>query len=54
MPKKDTDVLLTPLTEVRWPPEPDSDIFTDPLLREDPKPLRREELMRIGEPFSFR
>lgn len=39
---------LKSLTEVNWPPEPDPDVFTDPLLREDPKPLRREELMRIG------
>ncbi len=42
------DLTVKPLTEVFWPPEPDPDIFTDPLSRDDPKPLRREELMRIG------
>ena len=41
---------LKPLTEISWPPEPDASVFTDPLKRDDPKPLRREELMRIGEP----
>ena len=40
---------LKHLSELRWPPEPDAAIFTDPLLREDPKPLRKEELMRIGQ-----
>jgi hypothetical protein len=40
---------LKPLTDISWPPEPDSSVFTDPLKRDDPKPLRREELMRIGE-----
>jgi len=40
---------LKPLTDISWPPEPDASIFTDPLKRDDPKPLRREELMRIGE-----
>lgn len=43
------DQPLKPLTEVSWPPEPDSSIFSDPLKKDDPKPLRREELMRIGE-----
>ena len=41
---------LRPLTEISWPPEPDASVFTDPLKRDDPKPLRREELMRIGKP----
>jgi hypothetical protein len=40
---------LKPLTEISWPPEPDASVFTDPLKRDDPKPLRREELMRIGK-----
>ena len=40
---------LKPLTDISWPPEPDSSVFTDPLKRDDPKPLRPEELMRIGE-----
>jgi hypothetical protein len=43
------DRPLKPLTEISWPPEPDASVFTDPLKRDDPKPLRREELMRIGE-----
>jgi hypothetical protein len=42
------DRPLKPLTDISWPPEPDAGIFTDPLKRDDPKPLRREELMRIG------
>jgi hypothetical protein len=40
---------LKPLTDISWPPEPDASVFTDPLKRDDPKPLRREELMRIGK-----
>lgn len=43
------DAPLKPLTDISWPPEPDASVFTDPLKRDDPKPLRREELMRIGE-----
>jgi hypothetical protein len=39
---------LKPLTALLWPPEPDPSIFTDPLKRDDPKPLRHEELLRIG------
>jgi hypothetical protein len=39
---------LRPLTSVSWPPEPDASIFTDPMRKEDPKPLRHEELLRIG------
>ncbi|EIW70235.1 hypothetical protein TREMEDRAFT_61995 [Tremella mesenterica DSM 1558] len=42
-----SDSKLKRLTSVSWPPEPDPSIFTDPLRRDDPKPLRREELMRI-------
>jgi len=41
-------VPLKPLTDLLWPPEPDPSIFTDPLKRDDPKPLRHEELLRIG------
>ena len=44
-------VFLKPLKDLLWPPEPDSSIFTDPLKRDDPKPLRHEELLRIGEMF---
>ncbi|KAK8858452.1 hypothetical protein IAR55_002679 [Kwoniella newhampshirensis] len=43
-----TQAPLKPLTSLLWPPEPDSSIFTDPLKREDPKPLRREELLQIA------
>lgn len=39
---------LVPLAEISWPPEPDESVFMDPLRKEDPKPLRREELLRIG------
>lgn len=41
-------INLKPLTALLWPPEPDASIFTDPLKRDDPKPLRHEELLRIG------
>lgn len=40
---------LKPLASVSWPPEPDESVFIDPLRKEDPKPLRREELLRIGK-----
>ncbi|KAL1411174.1 hypothetical protein Q8F55_002124 [Vanrija albida] len=39
---------LRPLTSLKWPPEPDDAIFTDPLKRDDPKPLRQAELERIS------
>ncbi len=39
---------LKPLSSLDWPAEPDEAIFTDPLRRDEPKPLRREELLRIG------
>nr|XP_031859612.1 uncharacterized protein CI109_004887 [Kwoniella shandongensis]KAA5526684.1 hypothetical protein CI109_004887 [Kwoniella shandongensis] len=45
---------LRPLTSLSWPPEPEESIFTDPLKREDPKPLRREELLRITTSSSLR
>ncbi|WVQ80561.1 hypothetical protein IAT38_002666 [Cryptococcus sp. DSM 104549] len=45
---------LRPLTSLSWPPEPDPGIFTDPLLKDDPKPLRREELLRIAQSPSLR
>jgi hypothetical protein len=47
--KDEKERPLKPLTEISWPPEPDASVFTDPLKRDDPKPLRREELMRIGK-----
>lgn len=48
-PEEEAEKPLKPLTDISWPPEPDSSVFTDPLKRDDPKPLRPEELMRIGE-----
>ena len=42
---------LKPLTQLLWPPEPDPSIFSDPLKKEDPKPLRHEELLRIGQSY---
>ncbi|WRT67632.1 uncharacterized protein IL334_004604 [Kwoniella shivajii] len=45
---------LRSLTSLLWPPEPDPSIFTDPLKKEDPKPLRREELLRIATSPSLR
>jgi hypothetical protein len=47
--RNEEETPLKPLTDISWPPEPDSSVFTDPLKRDDPKPLRREELMRIGK-----
>lgn len=44
---------LRPLVSLNWPPEPDPGLFTDPLLKDDPKPLRHEELLRIGMSSSF-
>jgi hypothetical protein len=46
--KAQPPINLKPLTSLLWPPEPDASIFTDPLKRDDPKPLRHEELLRIG------
>lgn len=46
---EEVDRPLKPLTDIAWPPEPDASIFGDPLKKDDPKPLRREELMRIGK-----
>lgn len=40
---------LRPLTDLKWPPEPDPMVFSDPLRRDDPKPLRHAELERVGE-----
>lgn len=34
---------LRPLTSLNWPPEPDPLIFLDPLRRDDPKPLTRQQ-----------
>lgn len=45
---------LKRLTELKWPPPPDESIFTDPLKREDPKPLRPAELERIATSAELR
>ncbi|WOO81494.1 uncharacterized protein LOC62_03G005017 [Vanrija pseudolonga] len=45
---------LRPLTSLKWPPEPDESIFTDPLKRDDPKPLRQAELERIATSAPLR
>ncbi|KAI9638478.1 uncharacterized protein MKK02DRAFT_42872 [Dioszegia hungarica] len=45
---------LRALTTLSWPPEPDESIFTDPLRKEDPKPLRRSELLRIAQSGDLR
>ncbi|WVR06209.1 hypothetical protein IAU60_003239 [Kwoniella sp. DSM 27419] len=47
-PATEPSVPLRRLTALLWPPEPDPSVFTDPLKKEDPKPLRREELLRIA------
>lgn len=48
-----TDQPLKKLTDLKWPPEPDESIFSDPLKREDPKPLRHAELERIGKSLPY-
>ncbi|WVF69303.1 hypothetical protein IAT40_004079 [Kwoniella sp. CBS 6097] len=52
--EKEIEPGLKPLSSLLWPPEPDESIFTDPLKKEDPKPLRREELLRIATTSSLR
>ncbi|WVQ96803.1 hypothetical protein IAU59_003910 [Kwoniella sp. CBS 9459] len=52
--KKVVEEELKPLSSLLWPPEPDESLFTDPLKKEDPKPLRREELLRIATSPSLR
>ncbi|WVN86509.1 uncharacterized protein L203_101673 [Cryptococcus depauperatus CBS 7841] len=45
---------LRALSSLSYPPEPDPAVFTDPLLKDDPKPLRHEELLRIAQSPSLR
>ncbi|WWC88826.1 uncharacterized protein L201_003739 [Kwoniella dendrophila CBS 6074] len=52
--EKTEEKPLRPLTSLSWPPEPDPSIFTDPLQKEDPKPLRHEELLRIATSKDLR
>ncbi|WWC70612.1 uncharacterized protein I206_104563 [Kwoniella pini CBS 10737] len=54
IPKKRVETPLKPLTSLLWPPEPDPSIFTDPLQKEDPKPLKHEELLRIATSIKLR
>ncbi|TIB72612.1 hypothetical protein E3Q23_03336 [Wallemia mellicola] len=39
---------LRPLHTLRWPEEPDEKLFQDALSRNDPKPLRRNEIFAIA------
>jgi len=39
---------LRKLEDLKWPPEPEPSLWNDPLNRDTPKPLRREELLAIG------
>ncbi|GAA95214.1 uncharacterized protein L969DRAFT_92522 [Mixia osmundae IAM 14324] len=40
--------VMRSLASLHYPPEPDPQIFEDPLQRDDPKPLRRSELLAIA------
>lgn len=40
---------LRPLSELRYPPEPDPLIYLDPLRRDDPKPLMPSQLICIAK-----
>ncbi|KAJ1030244.1 hypothetical protein NDA16_001155 [Ustilago loliicola] len=40
---------LRPLSELKYPPEPDPLIYLDPLRRDDPKPLMPSQLIRIAK-----
>lgn len=46
--REPTPEPLRALSTLSWPPEADPKVYTDPLTRDDPKPLRRSELMAIG------
>ncbi|TIB16037.1 hypothetical protein E3P77_03516 [Wallemia ichthyophaga] len=45
---KQVDAPLRPLHSLRWPEEPDEKIFIDALSRNDPKPLRRSQVLSIA------
>ncbi|TIA88661.1 hypothetical protein E3P99_02482 [Wallemia hederae] len=45
---------LIPLHSIRWPEEPDEAIFADALSRNDPKPLRRSEVLSIATSRDIR
>ncbi|PWN49778.1 hypothetical protein IE53DRAFT_380289 [Violaceomyces palustris] len=46
--------LLKPLKDLKWPEEPDPLIYLDPLRRDDPKPLRPDQLQAIATDASIR
>ena len=46
--------LLRPLSELKYPPEPDPLIYLDPLRRDDPKPLKPEQLETIATDAGLR
>jgi len=39
---------LRPLSSLRWPPEPETSMFVDPLTRDDPKPLNHAQYLSIA------
>lgn len=41
------------LRDLDWPPEPDDDVFRDPLKRDDLKPLKVNEYEAIGMHLTF-
>lgn len=45
---------LRPLTSLQWPPEPDPLIFLDPLRRDDPKPLTRQQFEALTFDWELR
>lgn len=45
---------LRALPELVWPPEPDPLVYLDPLRRNDPKPLRLEELQALATDDKLR
>ncbi|CAO1636812.1 unnamed protein product [Parajaminaea phylloscopi] len=45
---------LRPLTALQWPPEPDPLIFLDPLRRDDPKPLTRQQFEALTFDWDLR
>jgi len=48
------EVLLRPLTSLKWPYVPDESAYPDPLKRDDPKPLQTAQYEAIGwRNFSF-
>ncbi|KZO95629.1 hypothetical protein CALVIDRAFT_538025 [Calocera viscosa TUFC12733] len=40
--------MLRPLSSLRWPQEPETSMFVDPLTRDDPKPLNNAQYLSIA------